>query len=101
MQGSGTTATTLIEKLETGKATVGIIGLGYVGLPLMLRLVEVGVKVIGIDTDEAKVRAANAGRSYIRHISSSSMAAARATGFSATTSFASARKCDALIICVP
>ena len=101
MQGSGTTAKALIERLRGKKAVVGIVGLGYVGLPLMLRLVEVGAKVIGIDTDEAKVAAANRGRSYIRHISSASMAAARAAGFSATTSFAAAAKCDALIICVP
>lgn len=91
----------LIEKLATKRATIGIVGLGYVGLPLMLRYVEVGYKVIGIDIDTEKVGNLNAGTSYIEHISSDAIRHARSCGFDATTDFSVAAQADALIICVP
>src|SRR4051794_37659920 len=59
----------LIDKLNRKTAKVGIVGLGYVGLPLMLRYCEVGYKVLGFDIDPTKVDALKAGRSYIEHIS--------------------------------
>jgi UDP-N-acetyl-D-glucosamine dehydrogenase len=80
---------------------IGILGLGYVGLPLMLRFSEVGFRVLGIDIDRAKVDALNAGKSYIEHIQPAAIAAARAKGFQATADFARAKEADALIICVP
>jgi UDP-N-acetyl-D-glucosamine dehydrogenase len=91
----------LIEKLDNRTAVVGIVGLGYVGLPLMLRFVEVGYRVIGIDVNAAKVAMLERGESYIERISPASIAAARAKGFLATTDFARAAGADALIICVP
>src|SRR4029077_17430222 len=62
--------TELIGKLENRTATIGIVGLGYVGLPLSLRFAEVGYKVVGMDIDAAKVESLNGGRSYIKHIGS-------------------------------
>ncbi len=58
----------LIEKFKRKSATIGILGLGYVGLPLMIRFSNVGFKVIGIDIDQGKVDALNSGESYIKHI---------------------------------
>ena len=93
--------TQLIERLETRNAVIGIIGLGYVGLPLSLRYAEAGFKVLGIDIDEAKVARLNAGASYIKHIDSNTVSAAVANGFEASTDFTRATEADALIICVP
>lgn len=80
---------------------VGIIGLGYVGLPLALRFAEVGVSVLGFDIDEEKVRAINQGRSYIKHIGDAAVERGRRQGLSATADFSRANELDALIICVP
>jgi UDP-N-acetyl-D-glucosamine dehydrogenase len=91
----------LLAKLADRSALIGIVGLGYVGLPLMLRFSEVGFRVLGIDIDRAKVEALNAGRTYIEHIRAASIAAARNKGFEASADFARARDADALIICVP
>jgi UDP-N-acetyl-D-glucosamine dehydrogenase len=91
----------LISKLADRSAVIGIVGLGYVGLPLMLRYSEVGFKVLGIDIDFEKVNKLNQGRSYIEHISGESIASARKSGFEATTDFRRASEPDALIICVP
>lgn len=92
----------LIEKLNNKTAVIGIVGLGYVGLPLMLRFVDVGYKVLGIDIDEAKVSQLNQGRSYIEHISSEKITKAVKSGrFEATSDFSYGVKADALILCVP
>ncbi|MES3020072.1 MAG: nucleotide sugar dehydrogenase [Pseudomonadota bacterium] len=91
----------LISRLEDRSAVIGIVGLGYVGLPLMLRYAAVGFKVLGIDIDPAKVAKLNSGRSYIAHIGSDQIAQARAGGFEASADFLRAGECDALIICVP
>ncbi len=90
-----------VGKFESRDATVGIIGLGYVGLPLALRFVAVGYPVVGIDNDPAKVEALNNGRSYIGHIPDDKIAQARSSRFSASTDFAVAAECDALILCLP
>jgi len=90
----------LQEKLGSRKAVIGIIGLGYVGLPLMLRYVEVGCRVVGFDVDSLKVDALNNGNSYIEHIPSSAICQANAQGFSATVDYSLASEVDALIICV-
>jgi UDP-N-acetyl-D-glucosamine dehydrogenase len=91
----------ILERIASRKAVIGIVGLGYVGLPLMLRFSEAGFRVLGFDIDKAKVEALNAGRSYIEHIAAAKVAAARKAGFEATADFARAAEADALILCVP
>lgn len=82
--------------------TVGIFGLGYVGLPLSLTFCRTGLQVIGFDIDSAKVDTLNAGRSYIQHIGPESIAkAVKDTLFRATTDFSELIHCDYLVICVP
>jgi UDP-N-acetyl-D-glucosamine dehydrogenase len=91
----------LVEKMRAREAVIGVIGLGYVGLPLVLRFAEVGYKVIGFDVDQRKVDALEAGRSYIEHIPADAIARAKATGFHATADLSRATEADALIMCVP
>lgn len=91
----------LQRRLVNKEMCVGIYGLGYVGLPLALRFAEVGIKVIGFDIDEAKVKRLNTGQSYIERITNSSIQQARKQGFSATSDFSLTDIVDALIICVP
>lgn len=91
----------LIEKLESKTAVIGIVGLGYVGLPLALRFSDVGYPVLGFDIHTGKVGRLNAGETLIEHIPSSVIADARARGFSATTDFSRVGEADALILCVP
>lgn len=90
-----------VNKFKTKEALIGIVGLGYVGLPLMLRYNAIGFRVLGIDIDESKVSKLNAGQSYIEHIPADKIAAARQSGFEATTDFRRVSECDALILCVP
>ena len=95
-------ASELLAKIRTRKATVGVIGLGYVGLPLGMAFAERGFPTVGLDVDAKKVDSIGRGESYIRHIPSEPIAKLIGAGtFSATTNFARARDCDALIICVP
>jgi UDP-N-acetyl-D-glucosamine dehydrogenase len=91
----------LLQKLRDKSAHVGIVGLGYVGLPLALRFSEAGFVVLGLDIDPGKVEALNAGRSYIAQIPAERIAKSVKAKFKATADFAGARDCDALIICVP
>jgi UDP-N-acetyl-D-glucosamine dehydrogenase len=97
------TTESLLSKIESRTATVGVIGLGYVGLPLVLLFAENGFPVIGFDVDEKKTSALTAGESYIRHIGSDRVAAAfrGERAVSATTDFARLADCDAIIVCVP
>ena len=91
----------LTARLRERTALIGIIGLGYVGLPLTLRYAEAGFRVLGIDIDGSKVERLNRGESYINHIPAADIARARSKGFEATTDFTRAGEPDALIICVP
>lgn len=91
----------VVEKLKNREALIGIVGLGYVGLPLMLRYNAIGFRVLGIDIDEIKVDKLNAGQSYIEHIPADKIATARDSGFEATTDFRRVSECDSLILCVP
>ena len=92
----------LMERIRSRKAVVGIIGMGYVGLPLAHTFREAGFRVVGFDIDTTKIRALVAGRSYIKHIPSETIARMRKGGrFVATTDFKQLRKVDAVIICVP
>jgi UDP-N-acetyl-D-glucosamine dehydrogenase len=91
----------VIQKFESRHAVIGVVGLGYVGLPLILRYVEVGYKVIGFDIDESKINMLLNGKSYINHISDSSLENAINNGFSPTSDFSKIKEVDALILCVP
>ena len=91
----------LIEKLRSKKAIIGIVGLGYVGLPLTLRYCEVGYKVIGFDIDPNKIDILTRGGSYIEHIPAQSIGNAVSLNFEPTSDFARAAEVDALILCVP
>lgn len=90
-----------VAKFRNKEALIGIVGLGYVGLPLMLRYNSIGYRVLGIDIDEEKVGKLNEGESYIEHIPAEKIMAARKSGFEATTDFQRVSECDALILCVP
>lgn len=91
----------LIAKLNSKTAVIGIIGLGYVGLPLALRFSEVGFRVIGFDIDRWKVDSLNRGQTYIRHIAAESVAVAVQRGFAATEDFSRLTDVHAIIVCVP
>jgi UDP-N-acetyl-D-glucosamine dehydrogenase len=88
-------------KVQNRTAQVGIIGLGYVGLPLALLFSDQKFVVTGFDIDGRKVSALGAGGSYIQRILPAEIQAAKAHGFSATADFARLRDMDAIIICVP
>ncbi|MBL7140658.1 MAG: nucleotide sugar dehydrogenase [Planctomycetes bacterium] len=92
----------LKQRIEQRKAVVGIIGMGYVGLPLARTFWEAGFRVLGFDIDSAKTEALTAGRSYIKHIPSEGIAEMRqGDRFAATTDFARLAETDAILICVP
>jgi UDP-N-acetyl-D-glucosamine dehydrogenase len=93
---------TLIETIRRREARCGIIGLGYVGLPLALEFARAGFRTTGIDVDRAKVDAINAGRSYIVDVADGEIAEQVHAGrFAATTDFAAIRELDTINICVP
>jgi UDP-N-acetyl-D-glucosamine dehydrogenase len=88
-------------RIESKSARVGIIGLGYVGLPLAQAFARAGYAVLGFDVDAAKVAKLNAGQSYIKQIPDERIAAMRAAGFRATERFDKLASVDAIIVCVP
>ena len=92
----------LLQKIESKKALIGIVGLGYVGLPLVREFTRGGMKVMGFDIDPVKVKMLAAGKSYIEHIPASTVQQMRDGGlFTATTDFTQLTKPDCVIICVP
>src|SRR5262245_61419846 len=92
----------LIDRIERRSARCGVIGLGYVGLPLALELAKAGFRVTGIDLDERKVQAIQAGTSYIVDVSDAEIAEpVRARRFTATSDFSVIRDLDTINICVP
>ena len=92
----------LLEKLNNNSAVIGIIGLGYVGLPLALEFASKNLKVIGFDLDEKKAELLSKGKSYIKHISGDKIKSVIGSGnFFATTDFSRLPEVDAIIICVP
>ena len=92
----------LKDKIRNRQARIGIIGLGYVGLPLAVEFAKAGFEVTGFDVDVAKVAAINKGHSYIGDVSSEDVAAASKAGkLSATTDMARLHDMDAIDICVP
>jgi UDP-N-acetyl-D-glucosamine dehydrogenase len=90
-----------LERLQNRTAKIGVIGLGYVGLPLSLLLSEAGFRVTGFDIDEKKISDLQAGRSYIFRIPAEEIAQARTQGFNATSEFAKLSEQDAIVLCVP
>ncbi|GMR05242.1 MAG: nucleotide sugar dehydrogenase [Thermodesulfobacteriota bacterium] len=94
----------LYDRIEKKSAKIGIIGLGYVGLPIVLRFCEEGFNVVGFDVDPEKIKLLKKGTSYIKHIPSDKIASfikGRRRSFRATTDMAELSKVDAAIICVP
>src|SRR3954452_2524164 len=91
----------LAHKIEARKAKIGIIGLGYVGLPLARAFSRGGFPVLGFDVDPRKVEQLQAGQSYLKHLPAADVAAMRKAGFEATTDFDRLRDADAIVICVP
>lgn len=92
----------LIARLKAGDAYVGVVGLGYVGLPLSHAFRKAGFRVLGLDVDPRKVTALNEGRSYIDAVDDAALAEMRADGrFTATADYALAKELDAIAICVP
>lgn len=92
----------LLDAIRTRRARVGVIGLGYVGLPLVLLFEEAGFPVLGFDVDVRKTEMLNRGETYIRHIAAERIAKAFSNErVSATTEFDRLAECDAIIICVP
>jgi UDP-N-acetyl-D-glucosamine dehydrogenase len=93
--------TDLKKKVESRQARIGIVGMGYVGLPLALLFSEERFAVTGFDIEERKVSTLNAGGSYIVRILPASIQQAQKSGFHATTNYAEIAQMDAIIICVP
>jgi UDP-N-acetyl-D-glucosamine dehydrogenase len=93
---------TLVEKIENCKARVGIVGLGYVGLPLAVTVGQAGYPVVGMDISQWQVDEVNAGRSYIGDTPDEHVAQLVQAGrLSATVGYAAAAECDVIVICVP
>jgi UDP-N-acetyl-D-glucosamine dehydrogenase len=91
----------LIARLQRRESVIGIVGLGYVGLPLAIAYGAAGFRVLGFDVDDAKVQRLHRGESYIEHIPAERVRALLEGGFEATTDMARASEADALILCVP
>jgi UDP-N-acetyl-D-glucosamine dehydrogenase len=92
----------LRQRLESGKARIGVIGLGYVGLPLVTAIARAGFEVVGFDIDMFKLAELEAGRSYIRHIPNESIAELiQSKVFQPTADMASMRGVDVILVCVP
>ena len=95
-------ATSLLEKIRTRQARAGVVGLGYVGLPLAVELARAGFKTTGIDLDQRKVQAIQEGRSYIPDVATADVEALRkGDRLDATTDFSIVRELDTINICVP
>jgi len=93
---------TLFDRLSGRTATIGVIGLGYVGLPLAAACARAGFKVVGFDIDDAKTVTLNSGVSYIDAVASDELAGhVAAKRFHATSDFAHLKRCDVVVICVP
>src|SRR5246127_2734572 len=96
-----TTLSELKTKIETRQARIGIVGMGYVGLPLALLFSGEHFQVSGFDIEERKVAALNSGGSYIVRITPKAIQEAQKSGFRATSDYSEIGQMDAIIICVP
>jgi UDP-N-acetyl-D-glucosamine dehydrogenase len=92
----------LLKKIETNEAVIGVVGLGYVGLPLLMEFVEHGFKTVGFDIDRRKVDMLNAGKSYIKHIDEQRIKSVMESNlFTSTDDFSKIKDVDCILICVP
>jgi UDP-N-acetyl-D-glucosamine dehydrogenase len=94
----------LLRKIKEKTAVIGVMGLGYVGLPLVATFHRAGFKTIGFDTDPAKIEACQSGKSYLEHLSDSSgvfQRLAQSDSFTATTDMSLLSAADAILISVP
>ena len=92
----------LLKRIEKHEAVIGVVGLGYVGLPLLMEFVEQGFKTIGFDIDNKKVVLLNKGQSYIKHISADRVKKVLDSKlFEATADFSRIKEADCILICVP
>jgi UDP-N-acetyl-D-glucosamine dehydrogenase len=99
---AGDRAVILRRKIDERRAVVGVVGLGYVGLPLAVALAEAGFRVVGIDVDAFRVSEVNAGRSPIQDVSDDRLGAAVAAGrLSASSTYDVVPDCDIVFVCVP
>lgn len=98
---AGDIAENFLTRVDDRECRIGIIGLGYVGIPLALRFSEVGFSIIGFDIDEVRVATLNSGESPIEHIPAALITAMRQGGFEATSEFSRIAEVDAIVICVP
>jgi len=98
---SGVAIDELFKQIKNHQSTIGIIGLGYVGLPLIIRFCEEGFKTIGFDIDKKKVDLLNNGKSYIKHIKKDNIVAMVNNGFTATLDFEKIFEVTVIIVCVP
>ena len=92
-----------VRRVQERQAKIAVIGLGYVGLPLLLEFAKKGFQVLGVDIDPSKITGLKAGRSHIKHIAAERVARyfVEQQNADATTDFSRLRECDAAIICVP
>jgi len=91
----------LLKKIERSELSIGVIGLGYVGLPLSLLFTDKNIKVIGFDSDLKKIEILEAGNSYINHIEGDLIKEARKKDFYPTSDLSLISDCDVIIVCVP
>lgn len=92
----------LLQRVEAKEITVGVVGLGYVGLPLAVAFGEVGINVLGFEVSQPKIDALNRGESYVLDVAADQVAALRAAGLlEATGDFDRLKDCDAISVCVP
>ncbi len=91
----------LLKKIKNKSVKIGLVGLGYAGLPIALRFAQSGCKVLGIDIDQDKVSILNNKKSPFIHISDDEIKEAISKGFSATSDFSMSRECDVIILCLP
>ncbi|MCM2373527.1 nucleotide sugar dehydrogenase [Aporhodopirellula aestuarii] len=102
MKTSSAVTDTLTKRIRSKEASIGIVGLGYVGLPLAISYADGGFNTIGFDIDAEKTKQINAGQSYIKHIPADTIGrGVRAGKLAATTDFSQIREVDAIILCVP
>ncbi len=95
-------AQSFVERVRDRSVVIGVVGLGYVGIPLALAALRQGIRVVGFDIDQARVDQINAGRETIKHIPMDLIIEGLASGrFEATTDFERLAEPDALLICVP
>src|SRR5437660_9496990 len=102
MSTSKTTVKVLLDRIRGKQARIGVIGLGYVGLPLAVELARAGFDVTGFDVDDSKIAEINAGRSYIPDVTASDIqSSVEAKKLSATSDMSRLAAMDVIDICVP